>query len=422
MSIFEGSDALRKKAIITGIVVLIIFILSYFLFFREMLRKSRTDEVRQKVEQSSTKETVRLVEGNRSPLSGEECENWNKRPVAVMQPSDMQARPAAGFSEADMVFELPAYTSSVTRLMGVYVCNIPKEIGAMRSSRHDYIHIAKGLDAIFVHWGGSVFALEILKKGVIDNIDCLVYSGKYCDRWDWENDPVMRMEDSGHVKSEALLSGIQDLGYRKDTNFEGYPHQLDAPLEERPEGGNLRVAFANPYDVEYEYDKESNSYIRFWNEIADKDRNNGNRIAPKNVVVLIAKSEQINLSTDYVARGVDNPWDLVPEDHRDGIGSGVGRYNNLEFGDPWFDTVDTGQAFYYMNGKEFRGTWKKNKEDINSKLYFYDEAGKEIPFVVGQVWVDVLEPGQALRWTVKSEEASPVQENTNAEAGSGTTE
>ncbi|NCU42051.1 MAG: DUF3048 domain-containing protein, partial [Candidatus Moranbacteria bacterium] len=71
----------------------------------------------------------------------------------------------------------------------------------------------------------------------------------------------------------------------------------------------------------------------------------------------------------------------------------------LELGDPWFDTVDSGQAFYYMNGKEYRGNWKKNKNDIASKLYFYDETGKEIVFVVGQVWVEVLEPGQTIRWT-----------------------
>lgn len=381
----------------------LVFILSYFFYFKDKIRASRVDEIRRQVEQPA-EVSSRLVDGNRSGLSGKECENWNKRSIAVMQPADKQARPAAGFSQADMVFEMPAYTSSVTRLMGVYQCEIPDEIGAMRSSRHDYIHIARGLDSVFAHWGGSVFALEILKKDVVDNIDCLVYSGKYCDRWNWQSDPIMRMEDSGHMKRESVLQAMQDLGYRQETTFEGYPFQTDAPLSDRPQGGTLRVAFANPYDVEYEYDKETNSYIRFWDDVSDKDRNSGERIAPKNVVVLIAKSEQINLSTDYTSRGVDSPWDLVPDSEEAGIGSGVGRYNNLELGDPWFDTVDSGQAFYYMNGKEYRGNWKKNKEDIASKLYFYDEAGKEIVFVVGQVWVEVLEPGQTIRWTPLGEE------------------
>jgi len=388
----------KKIAIAVG-AVLIVAILSYAFYFRPMIRESRVEEVKRQVEEQKPA-GERLVEGNRSPYSGRECEHFNRRAVAVMQPSDLQARPAAGFADADMVFEMPAYTSSVTRLMGVYQCEIPEEIGAMRSSRHDYIHLAKGIDAVFAHWGGSVFALETLKRGVIDNVDCLVYSGKYCQRWEWQSDPIMRMEDSGHMTRESVLQAMDDLGYRQETNFEGYPFQNDAPMDERPESGELRVAFSDPYDVEYAYDKETNSYIRYWDGILDKDRNTGEKIAPKNVVVLIAKSEQIDHTIDFAGRGVSNPWDLVPDDEEAGlVPGGVGRYNNVEIGDPWFDTVDSGQAFYYMNGKEYRGNWKKDKGDIASKLYFYDESGKEIPFVVGQVWVEILEPGQALRWT-----------------------
>jgi hypothetical protein len=52
-----------------------------------------------------------------------------------------------------------------------------------------------------------------------------------------------------------------------------------------------------------------------------------------------------------------------------------------------------------MNGKEYSGTWKKDKSKLDSKLFFYDESGAEIKFVPGQIWVEILEPGQALRWT-----------------------
>jgi len=75
-----------------------------------------------------------------------------------------------------------------------------------------------------------------------------------------------------------------------------------------------------------------------------------------------------------------------------------GQYNNVQLGDPWFDESDSGEAFFYMNGKETRGAWKKDKSDVSSKLFFYDENGEEIKFVPGQIWVDILEPGQALKW------------------------
>ncbi len=140
-------------------------------------------------------------------------------------------------------------------------------------------------------------------------------------------------------------------------------------LESRPKGGHLRVAFAGPFAAEYDYDRETNSYLRTWGNVPDVDRNNKERNAPKNIVVVMAKSDQIE-----------------------------GQYNNIQLGDPWYDQGDSGDAFYYMNGGQSRGTWKKDKSDIASKLSFFDESGKEIAFVPGQIWVEVLEPGQALRW------------------------
>lgn len=333
-------------------------------------------------------------EGPVSPISGLSCENWNRRPVAVMQPADVQARPAAGFSEADMVIEMPAFTASVTRLMGVYICNIPKEIGAIRSSRHDYISLAKGLDAVFIHWGGSHFALDLLKNNVIDNYDCM--TGNYCERW--EVSGKMRLEDTGHIKSENVLAMMKDKGYKMEGNFSGYVHQGEAPLDQRPKGGHLRVAFKKPYDAEYDYDRETNSYLRTWGEEIDTDRNNEKRIAPKNIAVLFAVSDQITIEQDYLGKGLSDPWANVEEIKKTGVESISGRYNNVQIGDSWYDESDSGEAFYYFNGKEYRGTWKKDKSRLDSKLMFYDESGEEVKFVPGQIWVEILEPGQNLKW------------------------
>jgi hypothetical protein len=384
----------KKQKIIIAVVAIIILIVGGFFFLKNKDgEKKQIDLTPKKAAKSGP-----LNPENLSPISGLACENWKKRSVAVMQPADIFARPAAGFSQADMVIEMPAYTSSNTRLMGVYLCDIPKEIGAIRSSRHDYIALAKGLDSIFIHWGGSHFALDLLKENIIDHIECLTYSGKYCDRWDWQNDAKMRMEDSGHVKEEKVVQAITDLGFRKENTFAGYPHKEEAPIEERPSGGHLRVAFAKPYDVEYDYDKETNSWLRVWAELPDTDRNNKQRLAPKNVVVMMAKSEQISAYTDYVGMGLEDPWKNVEEIKKTGVESISDRYNNVQIGDPWYDSTDSGEAFYYMDGKETRGTWKKDRSSLDSKLFFYDESGEEILFVPGQIWVEILEPGQALKW------------------------
>ncbi len=181
----RSQTKMAKNKIIIALVIIAVIIGGYFLFRKKAPGKQINLD---------TSQIVPLNLGDVSPISGLACENWNKRAVAVMQPADVQARPAAGFSEADMVIEMPGYTNSVTRLMGVYLCNLPKEIGAIRSSRHDYIAIAAGLDAVFVYWGGSHFALDLLKNNVIDTMNCNNDGGRsanqYCFRWpmSWQNE------------------------------------------------------------------------------------------------------------------------------------------------------------------------------------------------------------------------------------------
>ena len=359
----------NQKYVIFAIVLIAIIGIAWF--FSNKSKNDKQGKLIQVENNGNSSNPQVLNEGNVSPISGLACDNWNRRPIAVMQPSDEPARPAAGFSDADMVIEMPVITASITRLMGVYICGNPEEIGSMRSSRHDFIHLAKGLDAIYVNWGGSAYAKEKLNEGVIENINCNDDGGKSASKCCFRKEGMSRGVDSGYAKFDKLLQCSEEFGYRMEGKFAGYPHQAEASESERPEGGNLRVGFAGVYGVNYEYDKKTNSYLRFWGGEEDYDRNNKKRHAPKNVVVVMAVSDQI----------VEGE-----------------QYNNVQLGDPWYDTTDSGEAYYYMNGKEIKGTWKKNKAKIDSKLTFLDSNGSEIKFVPGQIWLEILEPGQGLKW------------------------
>jgi len=312
-----------------------------------------------------------LNTGEVSPFSGLPCANWNRRPVAVMEAADLSVRPVSGFSDADLVLEMPAITASITRLMGVYVCNNPAEVGSIRSSRHDYIALAAGWDAIFTHWGGSHFAGDVLNKGVIDNLDLNGSFGNKASECGFRKAGIPA-PDNGFARFDKLLECANARNYRMESKFSGYPHQAEASESEMPSGGHLRVAFAGPYAADYDYDRATNAYLRSWNKVADVDANNGKRHAPKNIAVVIASSEQIE-----------------------------GQYNNVQIGDPQFDTVSEGDAYYYFNGQEIKGRWKKDKSKWASKLFMYDDKGEEVKFVPGQIWVEVLEPGQALKWEVQ---------------------
>ncbi|KKQ53295.1 MAG: hypothetical protein US70_C0004G0012 [Parcubacteria group bacterium GW2011_GWD2_38_11] len=360
----------------TGIIVLVAMIIVGAIFY--FTKGNKTANVKQ-IQINGTSEqqsTTPANSGDVSPISGLTCANWNKRSFAVMQPADVSARPLAGLSQADMVVEMVAVYGSITRLMGVYGCNTPEEVGSLRSARHDFVHLAKSFDSIYVHWGRADIEefKNVLNSGIIDDMNCNNDAGKsagqYCFRKEAEGN--MRGVDTGYAKFASLIEGAKAFGYSTENKFVGYPHQVEAALDQRPNGGNLRVAYAKPFDVEYDYDKESNSYFRTWGGVADTDRNNKQKIAPKNVVVMIADAAPIKVGEQYA---------------------------NVQIGDPWFDQNDSGSAFFYLNGQQYKGSWKKDKTKIDSKLFFFDEQGQEIKFVPGQIWVDIIDPGQALRWT-----------------------
>lgn len=306
-----------------------------------------------------------------SPLSGLKCdppENKDRRPIGVMLAADTSVRPLSGIGEADMVFEMPVITASITRLMGVFVCNSPDEIGSIRSARHDYITLAKGLDAMLAHWGGSHFALDMLKnKDTVPDLDALRNEGGAFFR-----KAGIPAPDNGFASYSGLMSTAKELGYRTENHFEGYPHRQAGSLSERGEGGHLTVGFPGSFRVEYTYDPETNSYLREWGGKTDTDRNTGKQLAPKNVVVIFATSRQIE-----------------------------GQYNDV-------DIEGEGEMHAYIEGHEFTGTWEKKKGNcvignelvcVNSaKLKFIKEDGSELEFIPGQVWVEVLEPGQKLKW------------------------
>ena len=358
----------KQKVLVAIVAVAIVAAGSYFLF------RSAKKEVKKIDLKNEAAEGFPLAnEGQVSPISGLACENWNPRPIAVMQPADVPARPVAGLSDADMVIEMPVITATITRLMGVYICGNPDDVGSMRSALHDFVPIAKSLDAIFVHLGRADIQLfkDNLNNGIIYDMNCNNDAGRSAEQYCYRKEAsgTMRGVDTGYAKFAKLLEGAKAFGYRMEGQFSGYAHQGEAPLDQRPDTAHLRVVFPGPYEVEYDYDKASNSFLRIWGNVPDYDRNNKKRVAPKNVVVMMAVSEQIE-----------------------------GQYNNVQLGDPWYDTSDSGEARYYINGKEILGTWKKDKSSIESKLLFYDGNGQEIKFVPGQIWVEVLEPGSGLKW------------------------
>ena len=138
-----------NKILITAGVVALVFIISFFIWWNKEITVTGLNP-------------WQAQPGPKSSVSGLECANADRRPLAVMMAGDPETRPLAGIGQADIVFEMPVTPDGITRFMAVFQCEDPKEIGSIRSAREDFIPLAAGLGAIYAHWGGEKEALEKL--------------------------------------------------------------------------------------------------------------------------------------------------------------------------------------------------------------------------------------------------------------------
>src|SRR4030042_875876 len=226
----------KSKVIIAAVVILVILAAGYFLgwFGGRKAGPLNLNSMKGDVDMGAPLNT-----GEVSPFTNLPCANWNRRPIAVMEAADISVRPDSGFSDADLVLEMPAITASITRLMGVYVCNDPKEVGSIRSTRHDYIALAAGWDAILTHWGGSHFAGDLLNKDIINNLDLNGSLGHKAPECGFRKAGVPP-PDNGFANFATLLDCAKKAGYRMEEKFTGYAHQADASPDHRPSAGTPR--------------------------------------------------------------------------------------------------------------------------------------------------------------------------------------
>jgi len=59
-----------------------------------------------------------------------------------------------------------------------------------------------------------------------------------------------------------------------------------------------------------------------------------------------------------------------------------------------YTTVGKGSALIYQNGDEIKATWEKKSRTDRTR--FYDSAGKEVSFVNGEIWIEVVPKGNKI--------------------------
>ncbi|HOX41391.1 MAG TPA: DUF3048 domain-containing protein, partial [bacterium] len=281
----------------------------------------------------------------------------SRHPLAIMVENDINARPQSGLDKASIVYETVYDPAATTRFMAIYGTNGAEKVGPIRSIRTMFVDWAHGFNAYLGHWGGNIDALDKIVSEKSFDLDEFRYPKAY-----WREGSGVALEHTGYSSTEKLWNQASANGYSAANNFTVYKFKDDPTGEAAaalPAQQTATINFSNAsYAVKFEYDKATNSYKRLLAGKPHVDRMSKAQITPKNIAIMTVKRTATKT-----------------------------RINEPGY---TMTTIGSGKAQVVIDGKVINGTWKKaNPQD---REVFYDEAGAEITFNRGQLWICVVAP------------------------------
>jgi hypothetical protein len=290
------------------------------------------------------------------------------RPIAIMVENSFAARPQSGLYLADVVFEV-VDEYGITRFVAVYASQDAGIVGPVRSSRPYYAEIAKSFDPVYGFFGtypqnyAYIESLGMYTMSAMTDGSGLSHIVGLMPYWR-DKSRSKAIEHTALTSTVKIKEKAQAVGYPLDGN--GIPFNYKGDADEASRGGvnNVFIDFGTPayspkgFNVNFKYDRASNSYLRYQGGKAHVDHETGGIISVKNVVVLI---------TD-----IEGPID---------------KYKHMNV-----RTTGSGQAFYFIDGNAVEGTWERG--GLAEPFRFFDGGGNEVALNAGNTWISMVMPGK----------------------------
>jgi hypothetical protein len=265
---------------------------------------------------------------------------------AVMIENSADAWPLAGLDEAFLVIEAPV-EGGIPRFVAFYSSqDSAAKIGPVRSARPYYLDWADELQAVYAHVGGSPEALDLIKQvGTIDLNE--FWNGKYFWR-----DTKRFAPHNAYTSVDLLSAALSKLSLSAPV-YQSWRFKHDNPAT-ADQALSLTVDWgsASAYDVTWEYQPESNTYLR----------QQGGEIAKTQAGGTILANNVIAIATDIT------------------VVDGVGRRH--------IRTLGEGDAVIMQDGRLILGRWKKSTR--TDRLRFYTVDGSEVSMNAGKTWIEVV--------------------------------
>lgn len=291
-----------------------------------------------------------------SPLTGVEVDEAKTTApvIGVMIENSPDARPQSGLKNMGVVFEAVA-EGGITRFLGLYQEAEPVLIGPVRSLRPYYVEWAAPFGAAVAHVGGSYNSLQMIRSGNYGvDLDQFFSGNSYwrtTDRWA----PHNVYTDYAHLSELASSKG------KTTSQFTSFP-RTDGKSSDVPDASRVHLGVSTgAYDVVYNYDTGTNSYLRSQGGTPHLDRELGQITAD----VVIAIRVQMTLGFE------DGYREQIP-------------------------TTGDGECFVFQNGVAQHCMWRKT--DAKSQIEFIDAAGQPIKLNRGATWISAVPNGNDISW------------------------
>lgn len=340
----------KQTKIILSIIIFLVLILIIGFFSYNCLTKPNDTNL----ESSETSDLSDLNDLN--PLTGLPI-NKNivkKRPIAIMINNLHSGQPLVGVSDADIMYECPT-EGGITRILGVFKdpSNIDS-IGSVRSARPYFISIAKSLDAIYVHLGGSTHAYNILKSNYIDSID-LISNGNFMWR-DQNRLKNLGLEHSALTSGKLLNSAVESKGFQTQLskNYK-YPQKFNenSQINQGTAANKVTAVFSGYKSTTFTYDQENQTYLISQFKKPQMDDNKKIQNSKQNIILMNIEGKNID-DTELLDLNI--------------IGKGTGKY--------------------ISHGKCIDITWSRDKD--TSPFKYYSTDGSDLIMLPGQIYVCLL--------------------------------
>lgn len=301
---------------------------------------------------------------NMYPLTGEKTkEDVDRRVVSVMVNNHPKARPQSGLSEADIVFEMLA-EGDITRFLALYQSKEPKVVGPVRSAREYYFDLADGYDALYVYQGAADFINDMIKERGIDYLNGAKFDddGKLFKRESFRKSP-----HNSYLQFKAVPKVAESEGYEMEKMIDPLPFLNEDELQSlsghSAEHIEINYSSGGADTVMYDYDEQTETYIR---------SNNGEK------TVELDTNDPIEIDNVFV---IETHHEVIDDEGRRAI--------DLESG---------GNAYLIQKGQVNDVQWERQKGRLIPV-----KDGEPIGFVPGKTWVNVVPTNPGLEQSVMIE-------------------